>query len=200
MALPIIPLLAVAALVGLALHKSSQQQTTTTTTTTEGGGTSFGGSSSSSSSPQTTAPAAGTVTLPTTTITGSAATTPAAQTQNGVAPWDNGTMVMPNLQDLPGIPANYAAQSQETVAVQTALNNWASATGFQATDVNGANFVPLKEDGLYGANTQWVAAGFQVYENSTKNAGLKVDGLAGPATQTYLGQWATITKPPSGGY
>lgn len=188
MALPIIPLIAVAALVGLALHKKSQQTTTTTTVEHTGPG-------------QSTATPTGTVTLPPITIVGSAASTPAAQNSGGaVAPWNPQTMVIPSPSDLKAIPGNYAAQSQETVAVQTALNNWASAVGFQASDSSGANFIPLKEDGLYGPNTRLVAGSFQAYANATKNAGLAVDGLAGPQTQTYLGDWATITKPPSGGY
>jgi hypothetical protein len=92
-----------------------------------------------------------------------------------------------NVQNLPAIPASYTPQSDETSSIQDALNGWATTTG-----VSDPVF-PLTVDGLYGANTQGAAALFQLYANDPNvfNAGLTVDGLAGPDTQHYLLDFAT---------
>lgn len=113
------------------------------------------------------------------------------------APWDSGSMVLPDPSTLPALPAKYTKQSQESTDVQTSLNNWAGAVGFQTLDAAGNNLMPLATDGFYGPDTQLAAAGFQVWANATRNANLSVDGEAGPMTQTYLLDWGSIT---SGGY
>jgi len=110
------------------------------------------------------------------------------------APWDAGSMVLPDPSTLPALPAKYTAHSQETTDIQHSLNNWAGAVGFQTLDANGANLMPLNEDGDYGPDTQLAAAGYQVWANATRNANLSVDGEAGPMTQTYLLDWGTISS------
>lgn len=113
------------------------------------------------------------------------------------APWDPATMTAPSWQALPAIPQNFRPQSQETIDVQTALNNWANAVGFQGTSKEGGALIPLATDGDFGSDTQMATAAFQSWANGVKNAGLTQDGLPGPDTQTYLLDWGSIS---SGGY
>jgi hypothetical protein len=110
------------------------------------------------------------------------------------APWDAASMVLPDPSTLPALPAKYKTHSQETTDVQTSLNNWGSAVGFQTLDANGNNLMPLATDGDYGPDTQLAAAGFQVWANATRNANLAVDGEAGAMTQTYLLDWGNISS------
>jgi hypothetical protein len=128
------------------------------------------------------------ITVPPVTIVGSDGTS------GSTAPWDASTMVLPDPSSLPAIPSKYQAKGQETVDEQNAINSWAAAVGFQAIDAKGANLIPLATDGRYGPDTQLAMAGFQVYANATRNAGLSVDGLGGPNTQTYLLDWGDITS------
>jgi hypothetical protein len=113
-----------------------------------------------------------------------------ATTTSGTAGMTNG----PDVSSV-AIPATYQAQSDETTAVQTALNAAATQLGFPLAQ--------LTVDGLYGAATQQMAAMFQQYVNDTNMApvsgsfaALTVDGLAGPSTQNYLLNFGTI---PTGG-
>lgn len=120
--------------------------------------------------------------------------TPASGAQPGqIAPWDSSSMVLPDPSSLPTLPAKYQSQSQESVDVQACLNSWGAAVGFQAVDAQGNNLMPLAQDGRLGHDSQLASAGFQVYTNATRNAGLTVDGIPGANTQTYLGDWGTIS-------
>lgn len=228
MPLPLIPIIAVAGLAALALSKKSSGTTASASASVpsypgaagalNAGAAQIGGTMTAAPAPApvfapaapaapapvaaapvavAAPPAAGTVTVIPVTIVGQpAAGAPA--TAASTAPWDASSMVLPAPSSLPAIPGTYSQQSQETTDVQTALNNWAAATGFQAADANGANLVPLATDGIYGADTQLAAAGFQTWSNATANSGLAVDGLAGPMTQTPLLDWGTIS--PGGPY
>lgn len=90
--------------------------------------------------------------------------------------------------------------SGDATAVQNGLNLWAMATQF---DPNGSSgYYPLTSDGVYGNDTASLAAAFQRWINATKArdyAGIGIgysalaeDGIAGPATMTYLQPWATL--------
>lgn len=47
----------------------------------------------------------------------------------------------------------------------------------------------LQEDGIYGQKTMAAVAALQIYLNTSKNAGLDVDGKYGPKTDNFTG-WA----------
>lgn len=116
----------------------------------------------------------------------------ASQAVTGTAPWDPSTMADPAINSqtggpstvaLPAIPASYAAQSDETTAIQNALNSWAAAALYP----NPQGVDQIATDGLYGPDTQTLAAAFQIWQNATApGSNLTIDGLAGPATQNFL--------------
>jgi hypothetical protein len=102
---------------------------------------------------------------------------------DGLAPW---TSAMRVPSGLPSLPASYRAKSDETSAIQFALNGWIGSVG--------APLAPLAVDGSYGPKTQAAAAAFQVWENATNpSASLAVDGLAGPMTQNFLLDFGPMT-------
>jgi hypothetical protein len=132
----------------------------------------------------------------TTSSTSSSGGVSASQAVTGAAPWDPTTMSDPAVSGvtLPAIPGSYSAQSAETTAIQQALNAWAAATLYpnpQAVDA-------IATDGIYGPDTQTLAAAFQTWQNATApGSNLTIDGLAGPATQNFLLDFGPMTP---GGY
>lgn len=134
----------------------------------------------------------GAATVPTTVVTGAA-----------ITPWDPSTMADPAINaqtggpstvSLPAIPGNYAAQSAETTAIQQALNAWAASAVYP----NAQGVDQIATDGLYGPDTQTLAAAFQIWQNATApGSNLTIDGLAGPATQNFLLDFGPMA---AGGY
>jgi hypothetical protein len=237
MALPLLPIIAVVALIGLALSKKSVPPGAAAPSpgaATNAGIPSFPVAAGvlnqaagpaappalalppPPSPPSPFIPAPPTITLPPITIIGTPPASgppPVSDGTGGVvvpvvpvqivgtsgataqtAPWDASSMILPSPANLPALSAKYKTQSQETVDIQTSLNNWGAAVGFQTVDASGNPLLPLATDGLYGHDTQLAAAGFQVWANATRNANLAVDGEAGPMTQTYLLDWGSITS------
>jgi hypothetical protein len=100
--------------------------------------------------------------------------------------WGSFAISLPDVSGVT-IPSSYKAQSDETQGIQQALNAWASAVGYAGSEI------PLTADGKYGPKTRQAVASFQMYMNAAQGAGLKIDGLAGPSTQGYLGQYGQFS-------